>query len=95
MIELLGKSLLELQEVCLEGGFPKFRAKQIMDYIYQRYVFDFDAMLQLPGSMREWLQQHCSISLPKVVTQSVAPDGNTRKLLLELKDTWLWMSQHL
>lgn len=86
MIELLGKSLLELQEICLEGGFPKFRAKQIMDYIYHRHIFDFDTMLQLPGPMREWLKQNCSMSLPKVLTQSVAPDGNTRKLLLELKD---------
>lgn len=86
MIELLGKSLSELQKVCTDHGFPKFRAKQLMDYIYHRYVFVFDDMLQLPLSMRQWLNQSCQISLPKIVTESVAPDGNTRKLLLELSD---------
>ncbi|MCF0154738.1 MAG: 23S rRNA (adenine(2503)-C(2))-methyltransferase RlmN [Veillonella sp.] len=86
MIELLGKSLAELQDLCLENKLPKFRAKQLMDYIYHRHIFDFDQMLQLPATMREWLKDNCAISIPKVVTESVAPDGNTRKLLLEMKD---------
>ena len=33
MIELLGKNLTELQAVITEAKFPRFRAKQIMDYI--------------------------------------------------------------
>ena len=36
MIELLGKNLTELQAVITEALFPRFRAKQIMDYIYKR-----------------------------------------------------------
>ena len=42
MIELVGLSLPALSKVVMEGGFPKFRAKQIMDYIYQRHIFSMD-----------------------------------------------------
>ena len=86
MTELLGKSLPELQEVVTAGGFPKFRAKQVMDYLYKCYIFDFEAMLQLPAPMRQWLSENCTVSLPKIVTEKTAPDGNTKKLLLELAD---------
>lgn len=86
MIELLGKTLSELQTICIDNQFPKFRAKQLMDYIYQRHIFEFDDMMQLPQTMRTWLREHCLISLPKVLKESVAPDGNTQKLLLEMSD---------
>lgn len=86
MIELLGKSLQELQELFITYHIQKFRAKQLMDYIYKRYIFDFDSMLQLPKSLRTWLKENCIISIPRVIAEHVAPDGKTRKLLLELND---------
>lgn len=86
MIELLGKNLTELQAVITEAIFPRFRAKQIMDYIYKRYVFDFADMQQLPGELRAWLSENCAISVPKIVTEKTTPDGQTKKLLLELAD---------
>lgn len=86
MIELLGKNLTELQAVITEAKFPRFRAKQIMDYIYKRYVFDFADMQQLPGELRAWLSENCAISVPKIVTEKTTPDGQTKKLLLELAD---------
>ena len=82
MIELVGLSLPALSKVVMEGGFPKFRAKQIMDYIYQRHIFSMDEMLQLPQGMRTWLQAHCIITVPTVVKESTSSDGNTKKLLL-------------
>jgi len=86
MIELLGKNLTELQAVITEAKFPRFRAKQIMDYIYKRYVFDFADMQQLPGELRAWLSANCAISVPNIVTEKTTPDGQTKKLLLELAD---------
>ena len=79
MIELLGLSLPALSKVVTDGGFPKFRTKQIMDYIYQRHVFSMEDMLQLPQTMREWLATHCTITLPTVVRESTSSDGNTKK----------------
>lgn len=86
MIELLGKHRSDIEPILVDAGFPKFRAKQIIDYIYKRYVFSFSDMLQLPKSLREWLEEHCTISIPKIITEKQAPDGKTRKLLLEFAD---------
>ncbi|MBS4912710.1 MAG: 23S rRNA (adenine(2503)-C(2))-methyltransferase RlmN [Veillonella sp.] len=85
-MELLGKNLEEMQAFITEHGFPKFRAKQLMDYIYKRYIFDFKDMTQLPESMRQWLGENCKISIPQVVTEKTAPDGQTIKLLLRFED---------
>ncbi len=86
MIELLAKTLPEVQDIIVKGGFPKFRAKQIMDYIYKRFIFSFSDMNQLPVAMREWLAANCTISVPKIVTEQISPDGKTSKLLLEFTD---------
>ena len=84
MIELLGKSLEELQSIFKTHNIQKFRAKQLIDYIYHRYVFDFQKMTQFPKKLRQWLSDNCVISLPTLITESISPDGKTRKILLEM-----------
>ena len=86
MIELLGKSLVELQALFEENKIQKFRAKQLIGYIYHRHIFVFQDMTQFPKTLRDWLDSNCIVSIPKVITQSVSPDGKTQKLLLELAD---------
>lgn len=86
MIEILSLSQAELERVIVAGGFPKFRAKQIIDYIYQRHITDFEEMLQLPKTMRDWLASECTLTLPTVLKEQVSPRGDTRKLLLQLAD---------
>lgn len=86
MIEILGLSLPELEAILKEEGFPKFRAKQIMDYLYKRYLFDFSDMLQLPKDLRQWLMNHCCVSIPTVKAIKKTSKGDTIKLLLSLKD---------
>lgn len=85
-IELIGKTLDNLQDILVEGGFPKFRAKQVMDYVYKRHITDFEAMLQLPAALRAWLKEHTKLSVPTVISEQIAPDKKTMKLLLELED---------
>ena len=84
MIELLGKSLVELQSLFEEHKIQKFRAKQLIDYIYHRHIFVFQDMTQFPKMLRDWLDANCIISIPKIITQSISPDGKTQQLLLEL-----------
>lgn len=86
MIELLGKSLEELQSIFKTHKIQKFRAKQLIDYIYHRYIFDFEEMTQFPKELRQWLSDNCVISLPTLITESVSPDGKTRKILVEMTD---------
>ena len=87
MIELFGKSLEELQSIFKTHNIQKFRAKQLIDYIYHRYVFDFQEMTQFPKELRQWLSDNCIISLPTLITESISKpsrscfDGATLWLL--------------
>jgi len=61
MIELLGKSLVELQALFEEHKIQKFRAKQLIDYIYHRHIFVFQDMTQFPKTLRDWLDSNCIV----------------------------------
>ena len=43
-------------------------------------------MTQFPKELRQWLSDNCVISLPTLITESVSPDGKTRKILVEMTD---------
>ncbi|MBP1685966.1 MAG: rlmN [Deltaproteobacteria bacterium] len=66
-----------------ERGFPRYRATQVLAWVYRRGVSDFAAMSDLARELREALAAAFVISrlTPSVVTRSA--DG-TRKLLFQL-----------
>ena len=44
-ISLIGMSLPEMQELLVEDNLPKFRAKQLWNWIYHRGVKEFSQIL--------------------------------------------------
>ena len=64
---------------------PKFRAKQIYEWIYKKGVKSFDEMLNLPKDMRENLSQNFYLDPLKCVRCEESIDGS-KKYLFELKD---------
>ncbi len=66
-------------------GKEKFRAGQIMRWVYQRHITDFDAMTDLAKSFREDLSQHAEISAWTPEAEEVSRDG-TRKFLFRMAD---------
>lgn len=83
---LWGKTLTEIEEWLLKNNFPKYRAKQIHDYLYKRFVFDFNEMSQLPKDLREWLAENAIITKPEIMKSEESLDQNTTKILLKLED---------
>lgn len=84
MIEIFGLELKELENVFLELGLKKFRAKQVFQWLYQKSVFDFPSMHNLSKQDIEILQANCTI-LPReisVLREQNSSDGMTSKLLL-------------
>ena len=81
----LGIEDLEASLVTL--GQPSYRAKQIMEWAYgrEKRVNSWDAMKNLPASLRGTLSELHPIRLPEVVTVSGSED-TTRKFLLRLHD---------
>ncbi len=66
-----------------ERGEKAFRATQMLKWIHQLYVDDFDAMTNLSKSLRQQLLEQTEIRLPEIVADQQSQDG-TRKWLLRL-----------
>ncbi len=64
---------------------PKFRAKQLYNWIYTKKVTDFSKMENLPKDMRAKLAQEFEILSSKIVSKQVSRDGSI-KYLFELYD---------
>ncbi len=60
-------------------------ANQIFNWIYKKFVFDFDEMLNISKDMRAILKSEFHFDLPEILTIQKSEDG-TKKYLLKLKD---------
>ena len=75
----------ELEKFVVDMGQPRFRAKQIRDWI-NRGAPDFESMKNLPARLRGELDTVAQ-TLPVRITKKLeSADGQTTKFLLELHD---------
>lgn len=79
-------NLLDFDRSALEGYFVSigesaFRARQVMQWVYQRRVFDFGQMTDLGKGLRQRLAAEAEIRLPQITADRQSVDG-TRKWLL-------------
>ncbi len=75
----------ELEAELVAAGQPKYRAKQVYDWIV-RGVRDFDEMKNLPAALREQLRSMYVIWRPQVLRKQVSAQDGTIKYLWQLKD---------
>lgn len=66
-------------------GEKPFRARQLLQWMHQHGVADFDAMTNLSKDMRARLKESFVVAAPEVASDQLAADG-TRKWLLKLFD---------
>jgi len=74
-----------LAEWCVQRGMPRFRAKQILEWVYERGVIDPGAMSNLSKLDRDVLTREMTFLSGPAVAHQVATDG-TQKLLIEWAD---------
>jgi 23S rRNA (adenine2503-C2)-methyltransferase len=67
-----------------EMGEKPFRAEQVMKWIYQQGVSDFEQMTNLNKVLRTKLQEKCEVKAPEIAYQQNASDG-TIKFALKLE----------
>lgn len=77
-------TLEELESYLIENGFKKYNATQIIEWLYEKKITDFNMMSNLSKKLIEFLNNNIVIELPKVIKQERSPLAN--KYLLELKD---------
>jgi 23S rRNA (adenine2503-C2)-methyltransferase len=82
VLELLPEELIQS---ILDLGEKKFRAKQILNWIYLKKITNFAEMTSLSETLRLKLQNQFYTTLPIIIQRSISIDG-TKKYLLSLSD---------
>ena len=82
---LAGCGTEELTAWCEKNKFPKFRVKQLLNWIYTQNKLVPDDMLNLPANMREALKNDFYAPGSKICDIVSSTDG-VEKLLLQLHD---------
>lgn len=80
-VNVLGLSAVKLEDFFAALGQKRFRAKQLLQWIHQRGVIDFQLMTDLSRELRDTLTQIAEVRPPQVVSQVDSADG-TRKWLV-------------
>lgn len=84
-IDLLGLTRRKLEEFFLQLGEKPFRARQVLKWVHQHGIAEFEAMTDLGKALRTRLSKLCTLRLPEAVRRQTSQDG-TVKWLLALED---------
>ena len=77
---LLGMALKELQDVCLQLSMPKFTAKQIAQWMYDKHVYSIDEMTNISKANRERLEETFCVGCQSPIETSKSKDGTVKYL---------------
>lgn len=83
---LYNMELEQIEALLANWDEPRYRAKQIWEWLYRHLVSDISEMTSLSKKLRERLAEETQIGVPKLLTSQESLDGETRKDLLELDD---------
>lgn len=84
--DLLDLTPEELRARFKTAGLPAYRANQCLDWVYEKGVYDFEKMTNLPKDLRGKLAEHFKVGMPQIVERRSAGDDGSTKLLLRLGD---------
>lgn len=84
-VNLKDLSLTEIENFILTLGKEKYRARQIMKWLYHQGATSFDEMTTLARDFHFKIGELAEISQPEMVKTQISRDG-TKKALFKLKD---------
>lgn len=76
-----------MEQVIVEMNQPKYRAKQVIEWLYTKRVKAFDEMTNLPKLLREELERRYEIGRSEVTDRQVSKDGTEKYLYRVIKST--------
>lgn len=86
MKNILNMDREDIKEYLKSISEKPFRGNQIMDFIYNSKIYDFEDMTNLSKDLRNKLKEDLEIYIPKIIEVQRSEEGFTRKYLLEMKD---------
>lgn len=81
MTNLLGLDKAALTSYFQSIGEKPFRATQLMKWVHQQGVTDFNEMSNFSKNLRQTLSEKAEITAPEVLFEKIASDGTTKWLL--------------
>ncbi len=85
-IDIKNLTLSELEEVLINMGEPKFRAKQIFTWLHQKGVTCFEDMSNISKDLRAKLDLNFILTDIKILDKLISKDDGTIKYLFMLQD---------
>ncbi|MGQ9818783.1 MAG: 23S rRNA (adenine(2503)-C(2))-methyltransferase RlmN [Candidatus Kapaibacteriales bacterium] len=82
LVKDLDKS--ELESFFIDRGFQRYRAEQLLIFLYRKRILSFDEVTTFPKELRKFLKEHLYISAIEDYEYQKASDG-TIKFLFRLK----------
>lgn len=79
-------SFHDLTQLLTDLGEPTYRAKQIWQWLYQKYAQDVSEMTNLPKGLRDKLDTAVTLNTGTIVTELKSNDRQTKKVLFQLPD---------
>ena len=75
---LIGMTLTQLEAVVKEGGMPRFVAKQLAKWLYDKRVTSFEQMNNISLKNKEWLSTYYQIGRTEPATAVKSVDGTVK-----------------
>ena len=85
-IDIKSMTIEEVEAVVVEFGEPKFRGKQVFDWLHNKLVTSFEDMTNISKSMREKLSENYKISNLEMVDRKISKKDDTIKYLFSLEN---------
>ena len=83
--EIKSYSYEGIKKLLARLGQPQFRAKQIVQWLYQKGASSYDEMSNIPASLKEALEKEAPLHPPVISDKRVSSDG-TRKYIIRFHD---------
>ena len=85
-VDIKSFNLDELTEYLVEKGYPKFRAKQLYEWMHVKLAENADEMSNIPKDLKKHIFEECDYTALKAVNVQVSKEDGTAKFLFKLKD---------
>jgi len=83
MKTLYGSTPEEIEALVISNGLPKYRAAQILDWIYQKNALTWDEIRNLPKEALQKLSKEVSLSVLEFVEEKKSTAGGSTKFLFK------------
>ncbi len=87
--KLFGKTLIELQELVAAHQMPKFTAKQIAQWLYQKEIASIDEMSNISAKNRESLKESYELGITPPLKVQESVDGTKKYLFAAPKNNFI------